>query len=48
MLPDDGRMVRNFIVQALRGEALTLYSDESQILSFCLWMTNRGDDSLDG
>ena len=30
MLPDDGRVVSNFIVQALRGEPLTLYGDGSQ------------------
>ena len=35
MLPDDGRVVSNFIVQALRGEALTLYGDGSQTRSFC-------------
>ena len=35
MLPDDGRVVSNFIVQALRGEPLTLYGDGSQNRSFC-------------
>jgi UDP-glucuronate decarboxylase len=35
MLPDDGRVVSNFIVQALRGEDLTLYGDGSQTRSFC-------------
>ena len=35
MLIDDGRVVSNFIVQALRGEALTLYGDGSQTRSFC-------------
>jgi len=30
MLPDDGRVVSNFIVQALRGEPLTLCGDGSQ------------------
>ena len=35
MLPDDGRVVSNFIVQALRGEQLTLYGDGSQTRSFC-------------
>ncbi|HAU59806.1 MAG TPA: NAD-dependent dehydratase [Opitutae bacterium] len=35
MLPDDGRVVSNFIVQALRGENLTLYGDGSQTRSFC-------------
>ncbi|MBK9035182.1 MAG: SDR family oxidoreductase [Myxococcales bacterium] len=32
---DDGRVVSNFIVQALRGEALTLYGDGRQTRSFC-------------
>ena len=35
MLLDDGRVVSNFIVQALRGEPLTLYGDGSQTRSFC-------------
>jgi len=35
MRPDDGRVVSNFIVQALRGEALTVYGDGSQSRSFC-------------
>ncbi len=35
MLPDDGRVVSNFIVQALRGADLTLYGDGSQTRSFC-------------
>ena len=35
MLPDDGRVVSNFIVQALRCEPLTLYGDGSQTRSFC-------------
>lgn len=35
MLPDDGRVVSNFIVQAMRGEPLTLYGDGSQTRSFC-------------
>ena len=35
MLPDDGRVVSNFIVQALRGEPLTLYGNGSQTRSFC-------------
>ena len=35
MLPDDGRVVSNFIVQALRGEDLTIYGDGSQTRSFC-------------
>ena len=35
MHPDDGRVVSNFIVQALRGESLTVYGDGSQTRSFC-------------
>ena len=35
MLLDDGRVVSNFIVQALRGEPLSLYGDGSQTRSFC-------------
>jgi UDP-glucuronate decarboxylase len=35
MHPDDGRVVSNFIVQALRGEDLTLYGDGRQTRSFC-------------
>ncbi len=35
MLPDDGRVISNFIVQALRGQDLTLYGDGSQTRSFC-------------
>jgi len=35
MLVDDGRVVSNFIVQALRGEDLTVYGDGSQTRSFC-------------
>ena len=35
MLADDGRVVSNFIVQALRGEPITLYGDGSQSRSFC-------------
>jgi dTDP-glucose 4,6-dehydratase len=35
MRPDDGRIVPNFVCQALRGEALTLYGDGSQTRSFC-------------
>jgi dTDP-glucose 4,6-dehydratase len=33
--PGDGRVVSNFIVQALRGEPLTIYGDGSQTRSFC-------------
>ena len=35
MLPDDGRVVSNFIVQALRGDALTIYGKGNQTRSFC-------------
>jgi UDP-glucuronate decarboxylase len=35
MLEDDGRVVSNFIVQALRGEPLTLYGEGEQTRSFC-------------
>ncbi len=43
MLPDDGRVVSNFIVQALNGEDLTIYGDGSQTRSFCYV-----DDLVDG
>jgi dTDP-glucose 4,6-dehydratase len=43
MRPGDGRVVSNFIVQALRGEPLTLYGDGSQTRSFCYV-----DDLVDG
>ena len=35
MHPNDGRVVSNFIVQALRGEDITIYGDGSQSRSFC-------------
>jgi len=35
MHPDDGRVVSNFIVQALKGKDITLYGDGSQTRSFC-------------
>ncbi len=35
MHPQDGRVVSNFIVQALKGEPLTVYGDGSQTRSFC-------------
>ncbi len=35
MHPNDGRVVSNFIVQALRGEDITLYGDGNQTRSFC-------------
>ena len=43
MLADDGRVVSNFIVQALKGEDLTVYGDGSQTRSFCYV-----DDLLEG
>ncbi|TVP74796.1 MAG: SDR family oxidoreductase [Gemmatimonadales bacterium] len=43
MRPGDGRVVSNFLVQALRGEALTVYGDGSQTRSFC-----HVDDLVDG
>ena len=43
MRPDDGRVVTNFVVQALRGEPITLYGDGSQTRSFCYV-----DDQIDG
>jgi UDP-glucuronate decarboxylase len=35
MRPDDGRVISNFIVQALKGEPITIYGDGSQTRSFC-------------
>lgn len=35
MHPNDGRVVSNFIVQALKGEAITIYGDGRQTRSFC-------------
>jgi UDP-glucuronate decarboxylase len=43
MLPNDGRVVSSFIVQALRGEPLTVFGDGSQTRSFCYV-----DDMVDG
>jgi UDP-glucuronate decarboxylase len=43
MNPDDGRVVSNFIVQALRGQDLTVYGDGTQTRSFCYV-----DDLLEG
>jgi UDP-glucuronate decarboxylase len=43
MLPDDGRVVSNLIVQALRGEDLTVYGDGTQTRSFCFV-----DDLIEG
>ena len=35
MHPNDGRVVSNFIMQALRNEPITLFGDGSQTRSFC-------------
>ena len=43
MHPNDGRVVSNFIVQALRNEPITLYGDGSQTRAFCYV-----DDMIDG
>lgn len=43
MNADDGRVVSNFIVQALRGEKITIYGDGSQTRSFCYC-----DDNIEG
>jgi UDP-glucuronate decarboxylase len=43
MRPNDGRVVSNFVMQALRGEDITIYGDGSQTRSFCYV-----DDLIDG
>ncbi|PDH29504.1 MAG: NAD-dependent dehydratase [Puniceicoccaceae bacterium MED-G30] len=43
MCPDDGRVVSNFIVQALRGEDITVYGEGQQTRSFCYY-----SDLIDG
>jgi len=43
MHPNDGRVVSNFIVQALKGEPITIYGDGKQTRSFCYV-----DDLIDG
>jgi UDP-glucuronate decarboxylase len=43
MHPEDGRVVSNFIVQALKGEPITIYGDGSQTRSFCY-----ADDLVEG
>lgn len=56
MAPDDGRVVSNFIVQALKGQPMTIYGDGSQTRSFCyvddlvagLMKTMATDASLTG
>jgi len=53
MHPNDGRVVSNFIMQALRGEPITIFGDGSQTRSFCyvddliegfIKLMNTGDD----
>ncbi|MBL7906596.1 MAG: SDR family oxidoreductase [Bacteroidales bacterium] len=53
MHPNDGRVVSNFIVQALQGKDITVYGDGSQTRSFCYYsdlldgmirLMNTGDD----
>jgi len=43
MHPNDGRVISNFIIQALRGEGITIYGDGLQTRSFCYV-----DDMIDG
>ena len=43
MHPNDGRVVSNFVVQALKGEAITIYGDGRQTRSFCYC-----DDLIEG
>ncbi|AZN98277.1 SDR family oxidoreductase [Mesorhizobium sp. M9A.F.Ca.ET.002.03.1.2] len=43
MRPDDGRVVSNFVVQALKGDDITIYGQGSQTRSFCFV-----DDLIDG
>ena len=43
MALDDGRVVSNFVIQALKGEDITIYGDGSQTRSFC-----HVDDLVDG
>ncbi len=43
MLPNDGRVVSNFAIQALKGDALTVYGNGNQTRSFCFV-----DDMVDG
>lgn len=43
MHPNDGRVVSNFIVQALKGQDITIYGDGKQTRSFCYV-----DDNIDG
>jgi nucleoside-diphosphate-sugar epimerase len=51
MAPDDGRVVSNFVIQALAGRPLTIYGDGSQTRSFCyvddliegIWQLSNSD-----
>lgn len=43
MHPDDGRVVSNFVIQALKNEPITIYGDGSQTRSFCYV-----DDMIEG
>ena len=43
MLPNDGRVISNFIVQALKGESITIYGDGNQSRAFCYI-----DDMIEG
>ncbi|MDC0161537.1 SDR family oxidoreductase [Marine Group III euryarchaeote] len=43
MDPDDGRVVSNFVVQAIKGQDLTIYGDGTQTRSFCFV-----EDTVDG
>lgn len=43
MHPNDGRVISNFIVQAIKGESITIYGDGNQTRSFCYV-----DDLIDG
>ena len=52
--PGDGRVISNFMMQALRGEPLTIYGDGSQTRSFCyvddliegIWLLSQSDEHL--
>ncbi len=56
MHPDDGRVVSNFIVQALKGQNITIYGDGSQTRSFCyvddlvrgMMLLMNSDDAVTG
>ncbi|MGA9063015.1 MAG: GDP-mannose 4,6-dehydratase, partial [Terracidiphilus sp.] len=52
--PSDGRVIANFMMQALRGEPLTIYGDGSQTRSFCyvddliegIWLLAQSEEHL--